>query len=237
VKPILVIEQEVRLAGQGVLGERLRAHRLPVVSVRAWEDELAPIDVRDFTAVIPLGSNLSAWQEEDHRFLRDERKLLESALEADVPVLGICLGAQLLARAGGADVYPGEQPEIGWLRIRPTEEAASDPLFAGAPDPAGVFQYHTDTFDLPPGAVRLASSPAYENQAFRLGRAWGVQFHPEVDFRQFDIWIENHREDADRAGYDVAALRAAVRDGHAAEGAFSRGLIDGFLELVASREG
>jgi GMP synthase (glutamine-hydrolysing) len=235
VKPVLVIEQEARLAGHGVLGERLRARRLPTVSLRAWQDDLSAVDARDFAAVVPLGSNYSAWKEDEHPFLRDERRLLEAALDADVPVLGICLGAQLLARAAGADVYAGKEAEIGWLRVAPTSEAREDPLFAGAADTAGVFQYHMDTFDLPRGAVRLATSAAFENQAFRLGRAWGVQFHPEVDFRQLDIWIENHMEEAAEAGVDVAFLRASVRTGHAAEGAFSRELIDAFLALVDER--
>lgn len=233
-KPILVIEQEVRLAGHGVLGERLRARRVPVVPARAWVDDLVALDVRDFAGVVPLGSNLSAWQEDDHSFLGDERALLEHALEADVPVLGICLGAQLLARAAGAEVYTGEQLEVGWLAIRLTAEASSDPLFGHAQSAEGVYQFHSDTFELPPGAVRLASSALFANQAFRIGRAWGVQFHPEVDFRQSDIWLANHPGYCAKIGVDEAALRTSVRRGFDADGAFSRDLIDAFLDVAGA---
>jgi len=232
VKPVLVIEQEVRLAGHGVLGERLRARRAPVASARARVDDLTAFDVRDPAAVVPLGSNLSAWQEDDHAFLRDERGLLDAALEHDVPVLGICLGSQLLARAAGADVYTGEQLEVGWLQIRPTPEAAGDPLFAHAGSAEGVYQFHSDTFDLPPGATRLAASALFPNQAFRIGRAWGVQFHPEVDFRQSDIWLANHPGYCAKIGVDEATLRTSVRRGFEADGAFSRRLIDAFLDVA-----
>jgi GMP synthase (glutamine-hydrolysing) len=231
-KPILVIEQEPRLAGHGVLGERLRARELPVRDVRAWREDLTLLDPSEFAAVIPLGSNLSAWQEDAHPFLGDERRLLERSLDTHTPVLGICLGAQLLARAAGADVYAGGQPEIGWLPISITPGAALDPLFADANGSTAVYQFHLDTFGLPPGAVRLASSEAYPNQAFRLGNAWGVQFHPEVDFRQSDIWLGNHPGYCEKIGIDEAALRASVRSGFAEHGEFSRQLIDRFLDLV-----
>ena len=121
---------------------------------------------------------MGARDEADHPFLAEERRLLADA-EQGVPVLGICLGAQILARALGATVKGGGSPEIGWLDVAPTPAADGDPLLGHSEAPTGVFQWHLDAFDLPEGAVHLATSAQYPNQAFRLGEAWGVQFHPE----------------------------------------------------------
>jgi GMP synthase-like glutamine amidotransferase len=238
-KPVLVIEQEERLAGQGVLGERLRASGLPYRTVRAWVHDVADVDVADVSAIVPLGGNVSAWQEEEYPFLRHERELLEQAVEADVPVLGICLGAQLLVRALGGEVGPGTGPEIGWLEIELAEAAAGDPVFGHPTGCTTVFQWHLDAFDVPPGGVRLASSRQYENQAFRAGSAWGVQFHPEVDYRQFAIWIANHRDYAVHFGIDERALHAEVEAGSDDPGshAFRAGMFDRFLEFVRARAG
>ncbi len=125
---------------------------------------------------------MQAWDEERLPYLGRQRAFLREAVEEGVPVLGICLGGQLLARALGAEVRPAERLEAGWLEIEATPEAAGDALLAHLRAPVGVYQWHTDVFDLPDGAVRLARSEQSENQAFRYGeRAWGLQFHPEVD--------------------------------------------------------
>ena len=106
------------------------------------------------------------------------------------PYWGVCLGVQLLAASLGARVYPGPEPEVGLLPVSMTGEARSDPVFAGAPHELLTLQWHGDTFDLPEGAVRLAGSPAYPNQAFRFQRAYGVQFHLEVSAEMAREWAE-----------------------------------------------
>ena len=129
-------------------------------------------------------------------------------------MLGICLGGQLLARALGAEVRPAERLEAGWLEIEPTPEAAGDALLAHLRAPVGVYQWHTDVFDLPDGAVRLARSEQSENQAFRYGeRAWGLQFHPEVDAPLFAGWMQNYAEAPARVGIDRDELEAAIAAG------------------------
>jgi GMP synthase-like glutamine amidotransferase len=105
-------------------------------------------------------------------------------------VLGVCLGVQLLAASLGARVYPGQTPEIGLLPVALTAEGHDDPVFGGVSEELVTLQWHGDTFDLPDGAVRLASSPAYENQAFRFERAYGVQFHLEVSTEMVREWAE-----------------------------------------------
>lgn len=236
-KPLLVIEQEIRLAGQGALGERLRASGLPVRPLRTWEEGLDGIRARELSGIISLGSNASAWQEDEYPFLRPQRELLGDAVEEDVPVLGICLGAQLLARALGGEGYAADEPEIGWCEIVPTRAAAGDPLLGHADGPTGVYQFHLDTFSLPEGAVLLASSDRFQNQAFRFGSAWGLQFHPEVDVPTFEEWLGNHPGYLDKLGFDEAELRASVaRQADTAEAiVFRTRLFDAFLDVVRRR--
>jgi GMP synthase (glutamine-hydrolysing) len=231
VKPILVIEQELRLEGVGLLGRRLDALRAPYRRFRTWEEDLAGLRARDFAGIVPLGGNMHAWEEDAHPFLGDELRLLEDAVAGGVPVLGICLGAQLLARTLGAEVGPAGRYEIGWLDVEPMQAAAGDPLFGHLHEPAGVYQWHEDVFELPSGAVHLATGELFPYQAFRYGEAWGVQFHPEVDYEQFEIWIGNHPGAAEANGVDEEELRLAVRRGSAARPswAFRAGLFDAFV--------
>lgn len=236
-KPVLVIEQDSRLAGHGALGERLAASGLPVRPLRTWEESPDGLRAGDFSAIVPLGSNASAWQEDEYPSLRPQRELLTEAVDEEVPVLGICFGAQLLVRALGGDVYRADAPEIGWCEIVPTAAAADDPVLGHAEGPTGVYQFHLDTFSLPDGAVRLASSDRFENQAFRVGSAWGLQFHPEVDIPTFEDWLGNHPGYLEKIGLDEAALRASVTaQAETPEAvAFRTRLFDGFLDVVRRR--
>ena len=156
--PVLLIEQEPALEGLGFLGERLAASGLPYRRLQLWQEGLDGLRASDFSAIVPMGGNAHAWQEDAHPVLRRERLLLADAVAEGVPVLGICLGAQLLARALGAEVRTAGAPEIGWLPIAPTLDAAGDPLFGHLTAPAGVYQWHHDVFELPEGARLLASS-------------------------------------------------------------------------------
>jgi GMP synthase (glutamine-hydrolysing) len=214
VKPILAIEQDPTLPGLGLLGRVVRARGLPIVSAHAWEGDLDGMRARDFSGIVPLGGSMHAWDEERLPYLGRQRELLREAVDDGVPVLGICLGGQLLARALGAEVRPAEQPETGWLPVEATPEAADDPLLAHLHQPVGVYQWHLDVFDLPAGAVRLARSDQSENQAFRYGeRAWGLQFHPEVDAPLFAGWMQNYADAPARQGLDQGALEAAIAAG------------------------
>jgi GMP synthase (glutamine-hydrolysing) len=234
VRPLLTIEQDERLPGLGLLERRLALADLPVYRVRTWRDELTGLRADDYSGIAALGGNAQAWAEDDHPFLREERRLLAEAVDERVPVLGICLGAQVLARALGAEVRTAALHEAGWLSIAPTPAAEADPLLGHLDGPAGVFQWHSDTFELPDGAVHLASSELIENQAFRFERAWGVQSHPEVDYPTFATWIQNHRGAAEHYGLDEQTLHAQVREGDRATLDWRSRLFDAFLELVAA---
>ena len=142
-------------------------------------------------------------------YIREEVRMIERALQAGTPVLGVCLGAQLLARALGARVYRNAVKEIGWFPVTWMPATDSDPVFTGLSGRDEVFHWHGETFDLPAGTARLASSEACRNQAFRYGQnAWGLQFHLEVTPEMIDAWC---RDDANCG--DLRELEAPI-DAH-----------------------
>ena len=153
------------------------------------EGEQLP-DWRGYGAIVAMGGPMSANDDAELPWLGEEKRLIGEAVRAGTPFWGVCLGVQLLAASLGARVYPGPTPEVGLLPVELTDEARADPVFAEASGELVTLQWHGDTFDLPEGAVRLATSPAYENQAFRVGRGYGVQFHLEVSPEMAREWAE-----------------------------------------------
>jgi GMP synthase (glutamine-hydrolysing) len=159
----------------------------------AWETPLSrPLDA--YGAVFVFGGAMHADQDEHHPWLREENFFLQRLLHLQTPVLGICLGAQLLAKAAHAPVHPSSEFEIGWYPVELTEEAAGDPVLGRLPARFEAFQWHYYTHGIPAGAVELARSRVC-TQAFRLGEnAWGVQFHPEVTLAQVQDWLADREE-------------------------------------------
>jgi len=147
-----------------------------------------PLPAHDEIAgVVAMGGPMNVDETERHPQLAEEREWLGEAVRREMPVLGICLGAQLLARALGAEVRPGEAPELGFA---PVEVSASDdPILGGLAPSTTVLHWHSDVFDLPDGATALAHSAKTEVQAFRHGNAWGALFHPEADFALLEAWL------------------------------------------------
>lgn len=138
-------------------------------------------ELRDVSALIVMGGAMGANDDSRHPFLRDLKIFIKTAVLADVPYLGVCLGGQLLAAALGAQVVSNRWEELGSLPVALTAEGHRDALLAGLPGEIDTFQWHHDSFDIPDGALLLASSPVCRHQAFRVGSvAWGTQFHPEV---------------------------------------------------------
>jgi len=151
-----------------------------------------------YHGLVVLGGPMSVNESDRLPHLVTEMKLIEEAMQQNLPVFGICLGAQLTAKTLGARVYPNHKKEIGWYDVAPTQTGPSDPMFAHFEDSEKIFQWHGDTFDIPHGAAHLATSQLCPNQAFRYGtNVYGLQFHLEVDEPMIHRWLrvpENRRE-------------------------------------------
>jgi GMP synthase (glutamine-hydrolysing) len=182
-----------------------------------------PQDPAAFDAVFVFGGSMHVDQDSKHPWLREEDDLLKRLLGEGVPIFGVCLGGQLLAKAAGARVGPASQEEVGWHEVELTAEARTDPVFGELPERFDALQWHSYAFELPPGAVAMAMSPVCL-QGYRLGeRAWGVQFHPEVDGPILERWLRD--PEARGVSFDLAPIESWIRLG--------RGLAERFLALAA----
>jgi GMP synthase-like glutamine amidotransferase len=185
----VLVLQHIACEPPGVFEDLLDERDAALHRVEVDEGDPLP-DWRGFDAIVAMGGPMSVNDEAELPWLRDEKRLIADAVRAGTPFWGVCLGVQLLASALGARVYPGSSPEVGLLPVTLTADGRDDPVFAVLPEELVTLQWHGDTFDLPERATRLASSPAYENQAFRMGRAYGVQFHLEVSAEMAREWAE-----------------------------------------------
>jgi len=202
-----------------------RRHELDEWSI--VDEPSPPRPPAEYDGVLVFGGAMNVDEEDAYPWLRDEDDVLRNLLTDGTPILGVCLGGQLLAKAAGAHVGPAPEPEFGFVRAWLTDGAAGDPLFGSLPREFDVFEAHGYAFHVPEGAVELACSEVC-SQAFRLGdRAWGLQFHPEIRVDQVAEWFAEERlENADEL---VAHLRAR-RDEWAA---FGVSLCDAFLGVVS----
>jgi len=223
-----IVVEHAEHEGAGLVGEALEAGGVRLEVVRTWAGD--PLPTRDgagYDLVLVLGGAGSA----NEAALDGEAALLAASSRAGRPTVGICLGSQLLARALGATVRRGPAPEIGIFPIALSDAGKREPLLAGI-DGAPMFHWHSDTFELPAGAVLLASSARYPHQAFRVGaRTFGVQFHPECSRAMRIDWATRGADELYAAGVDPGAL--AGDEAIDARGrAFGRAL----LQLVGVRE-
>ncbi len=180
--------QHVPSEGPATIAEEARACGVPLHTRRMFAGDPLP-SANEIGGLIVMGGPMGANDDALHPHLPAERKLLADAIRADLPVLGVCLGAQLLAAALGARVTRGAAEEIGFGVVGLTPEGIRDPVLGGGAA-IPVFHWHEDTYELPSGAAHLARSDVYPNQAFRVGgRAYGFQFHLEVDRSLYEAWI------------------------------------------------
>jgi GMP synthase-like glutamine amidotransferase len=182
-----LVLQHIACEPPGVFEDVLRERGAAIERVALDEGEPLP-GWAGFDAIVAMGGPMSVNDDGSLPWLSAEKTLIGEAVRDGKPFWGVCLGVQLLAASLGARVYPGPEPEVGLLPVSLTDEAHDDPVFAGAPAELVTLQWHGDTFDLPEGAVLLAGSPAYPNQAFRYANAYGVQFHLEVSREMVEEW-------------------------------------------------
>ncbi|MDZ7262692.1 MAG: type 1 glutamine amidotransferase [candidate division KSB1 bacterium] len=193
--PPWLILQHVSPEGPGLIRQWLEENSQQFVICHLWQEPIIQ-DSKDIRGLIIMGGPMSANDEQQYPFLRSELQLIETCLRQDLPILGICLGSQLLAKALGAQVYRGPKPEIGWYPIYFSQEAQTDDLFKGEPGQCWVFHWHGETFDLPKGAKLLASSAAYPHQAFKYeNHAYGLQFHLEMTEEMINEWVKINKEE------------------------------------------
>lgn len=196
---MILIIQHVEIEGPGTLGHFLKNADWEVKTVELYNGDILP-SLDDCEAIISLGGSMNVYEEDKYPFLGLEDEFLKGAIEKNIPTLGICLGAQLLAKCMDAEVKRAEQEEVGWYKVKLTKEAYRDSLFKGLPDSLDVFQWHEDMFDIPKGAVLLATSEGpCRNQAMRIGGcAWGLQFHPEITCQMIEDWVDYYPIDLDK---------------------------------------
>jgi GMP synthase (glutamine-hydrolysing) len=197
----------------GFFEEVLTAKGFRVGYREAPVDDLGAADLRDCDLLVLLGGPIGVYERDVFPFVNAEIALAEARLARSRPLLGICLGSQMIAAALGAPVYPGNRgKEIGWAPLSLSAAGTASPLAHLAPERTRVLHWHGDSFDLPKGATLLASTERYRHQAFAQGdTALGLQFHPEVTAKGLERWFVGHCcEIAATPGIDVKALRAAT---------------------------
>ena len=217
----------------GVAPQTLKSAGVPWIEHLAHTGASLP-DPSEISGIVMFGGDMNVDMTDRHPFLEAEREYVRSAVEAARPYLGICLGAQMLARALEHRVYSAGIREIGFNALRPTPAAADDPLLSVFADGDMVFHWHEDTFELPEGATLLATGDDVHMQAFRYGdAAWGTQFHLEVDRAEVHLWLETAGDEVVRSWgkttAEVAEETARLIQGHEDR---ARALFGRFWELV-----
>jgi GMP synthase-like glutamine amidotransferase len=203
---VLSVVHDPAVTGGGGLFERVVVDRGDHLDRWVVADgDPAPGGPAHWDAVMVFGGAMHPDQDAEHPWLRSEVAFIQEALAQGVPTIGICLGAQLIARAAGAWVGPAGAAEVGWFTVELNDRGATDPVLGAIPGRVDAFQWHYYTFELPARAVELASSAA-ARQAYRLGeRTWGIQFHAEVDREMLDIWFEHGAAELPKPVAELAA--------------------------------
>ena len=230
-----LVVQHVEPEDSSAIGGALSSAGVVVDTRRIFAGDALPADVSSFDGLVIMGGPVSAIDDAGFPSRTREIDLMSDALARQIPTLGVCLGAQIMAVAAGGSVSVGEAgPEIGWGVVDLTAESISDPLLSGVANRVNVLHWHGDTFALPTGATHLASSPKYANQAFRIGeRAWGFQFHFEVDHRAVAKFLDAFGEEARSAGQVPEDIALASQTGLEELGPVRDRISGRFAQMVA----
>ncbi len=192
---MILIVKHIDIEGPGTLGDFLKAKEEPFRIVELGAGEPMPANPRIFKGVVVLGGPMSVYEEDRYPFLKPENDFIQKVLKAEIPYLGICLGAQLLAKAAGAKVVKSPVKEIGWYQIQLTSEGKKDLLFKGFRESDPIYHWHGDMFHIPSNGQLLAGAQGCPHQAFKVGsNAYGLQFHIEVTDKSIKEWCDEYCE-------------------------------------------
>lgn len=233
VKPLLLVRHEAAdLLGLAI--PTLEEERLDLHVQRAWDEAQPWPDLSEISGIVSFGGEVNVDRTDVLPSLAHERALVREAVERGLPILGICLGAQLLARAMDRPVFASATREFGFVPIRPTEAGAADPLLSVFSPGDHVFHWHEDTFELPPGAELLAAGEDVPVQAYRIrDLAWGIQFHFEIDTVELEEWLASEGEDLEEVwGKSAGQVRAEAREHLAAQERTGREVFRRFAGIV-----
>lgn len=226
----IIIIQHVDSEGPGIITDMFSGNGWVCHVVSPGRGEQLPGRLDDIAAIVSLGGPMSVYDETEYPFLLDEDRFIVRALVEEVPFLGICLGAQLLAKACGSVIRKAPKKEIGWQTVTINSEAEKDRLFQGLKGRLKVFQWHEDTFDVPDGGQLLARGRSTKNQAFRVGpSAYGLQFHLEATPEMISCWMsgEGVQIDAEKLRGDTQTFQNEYLES-------SRQFFQNFRSLVES---
>jgi len=188
----ILVVKHLECEGPGTLGDYLENSGFELETIECEHGDALPKDMSGYTAMISMGGDMNVDDEEEFPFLKQEDVLIKEVIEKNIPFLGICLGAQLLAKAAGAKVVKSPVQEIGWFDI----ELKKDSIFEGAATTCEVFQLHGDMFEIPKEGELIATAKGCPNQALKVGKnAYGFQFHIEVTPDMIDLWFKGKRSD------------------------------------------
>ena len=231
-RPAVLCLQHVAIEPPGAVAEAVSGAGLHLEAVRVDRGEAVPRAADGLAGLVVMGGPMGVPQADRYPHLRAELRLLEAALSRAIPVLGICLGSQLLASALGARVERGPRLELGWLPVSLEPAARRDPLFGPLPPELVALHWHGDVFELPRGASSLARSSLTRCQAFRHGSAWGILFHLEVDPAQVEAMAGAFPGDLEEAEVSQDQLRAGAGEHLATARRLGRGVFDRWADLV-----
>ncbi len=231
-RPIAILEHDA-IAPAGYLGDAIQQAGLPSIVVRLHAgDELPSLDA--VSGVVSLGGPMGAYDEEKHDFIAPEKELLRQAVARDIPVLGICLGCQMLADALGGKAYTADEMEVEFAALDVAPNGLDDPVVRTLAEP--VLSFHGDTWDPPPGAEVLASSGRFPH-AFRLGSAVAVQSHPEVSAAMVRQWVAGFgRAKLEESGIDPEEVLGSLADGEAQNARRAHRMFTSWLDEVVTAE-
>lgn len=225
----------------GTLNPALKARGLNIRYVNYERTPDEHPSMQKYNGLIILGGHMGVYEADKYKHIRVEMKLIEEALKKEIPVLGICLGAQLLAHVLGSEVRKNSEKEIGWYDLNLSESGIKDLLFSHFKSSEKVFQLHGDTFDIPSTATHLASSPTCHSQAFKYGeKVYGLQFHLEADEPMIQRWLDNPRNQEEmfstHKNFSIENIRAETEQYIQQSLELSKKTFEKFIDLFALKE-